>query len=105
MLNMPRSKAVKLVNHVLAGAPTKGIFGDQWWLGVKQVWRALDDAGVPYHLTDNRYENDGQEMPVRKIWTFEVPCENGVVYGRVTAAGAGSVQDPLERYDVTAYAS
>ena len=48
-------------------------------------------------------------VPVRKIWSFEIHFLNNigkegkaaVIHGNITAAGAGSVEDPLDRYDVT----
>jgi len=49
-------------------------------------------------------------VPMRKIWQFEIPFTSergrkGTLYGRVVAAGAGSVEEPLDKYDVTAYVS
>lgn len=110
---MPKRKMLRLVNKVLDKAPTKGIHRDQYWKPVKAVWKALENAGLDFHITKSDYEHEvvnGERVPVRKVWKFEVPFTNDrgrsdVVYGQVVAAGAGSVGDPLDAYDVTAYAS
>ena len=44
-------------------------------------------------------------MPTRKEWHFEIHWDNdkgkySKMGGVVTASGAGSVDDPLSRYDV-----
>ena len=57
-----------------------------------------------------RYEHDAEGRMIRKTWKYEIPFvnQNGKpdqVYLAITAAGAGSVEDPLDVYDVTAYAS
>jgi hypothetical protein len=44
--------------------------------------------------------------PQRKTWKFEIRFTNpkgkqNVMYGALVAAGAGSVKDPLDRYDIT----
>jgi hypothetical protein len=45
------------------------------------------------------------KMPVRKVWYFEIIWEGPKgkqlkLGGNLTAAGAGSVEDPLEKYDI-----
>ena len=44
--------------------------------------------------------------PQGKRWTFEINFTDNTgkpkkIFGNLTAAGAGSVQDPLEKYDIT----
>ena len=111
---LTRRKALSLVNAVMDKAPTAGFFRDEYWQGIKAVWRALDAANIPYGITKSDYEYESGEAhgqrPIRKVWTFEVPFANekgkqDIIYGRVVAGGAGSVEDPLARYDVVAYAT
>lgn len=102
-------KVVSLVNAVIDRAPTRGVFRDQYWQGVKAVWKTLDQQNIPYTISSAKYEHENG-VPVRKVWLFEVPFINDggrpeVAYGRVTASGAGSVDDPLAAYDVVAYVS
>lgn len=69
-------------------------------------------AGIPFAITRSEYEYDGSvsNAPVRKVWSFEIDFRNDrgqqdTLYGRIVAAGAGPVHEPLESYDVTAYAN
>lgn len=108
---MPRRKLVQMINRILDRAPTKGIHRDQYWKPVQAIWKALEKAGLDFSITKSDYEHEsmgGSRVPVRKVWNFEVPFltergQPGTIHGRVVAAGAGSVEDPLEAYDVVAY--
>lgn len=106
---MKNSKARREVQNVLRRNTPKGILYDDYWRGPKQVWKALDAAAFDWELTDNFYDKE-DGMPVRKTWKFEIHFKNEkgrdtTIYGTLVAAGAGSVDDPLESYDVivTAY--
>lgn len=93
-------------NHVnkLLDFHTKGFFTDDFWQPVHATFKELDAQGIEYELTGARYEHDANNTPCRKVWTFEVQAPKGKpLYGVITAAGAGTVEDPLARYDVTAY--
>ena len=102
--------AKRYVNRILS-EHTKGFFHDQSWEGVHRVWKALDDNGIDWTMTGNEYQKDSPSgMPSRKQWKFEVKFVNNnnrpvTLYGVLVASGAGSVGDPLERYDLTAYVS
>jgi hypothetical protein len=99
---MTRNTARNRINKLL-GIHTKGFFDDDFWTPVNKAFAELDKAGFDYVLTGANYEHDANGNPCRKVWTFEVPFGNKPFYGIITAAGAGSVNDPLDRYDVTAY--
>lgn len=113
LTGLPRRKVVQMVNNVIERAPLKGIHRDQYWRPIHALWKALEKAGIDFHITKSDYEHevyDGQRVPVRKVWRLEVPFTNergrdAIVYIQVIAAGAGSVAEPLEAYDVIAYAS
>lgn len=109
LVDIPRRKVVDLVNKAIKNARVGGFFDDEFWRPVQRIWDQFNRMGIPFSITESRYEKE-RGVPVRKIWKFEVPLTNErgkpqIVYGQVVAAGAGSVEDPLERYDVTAYAS
>jgi len=77
---------------------------DKW--GIKDT----RELGKKYRdeFKDVLKANNG--VDVRKVWTFEIEFINArgkrdTLYGVLTAAGAGSVQEPLSKYDVTAYVS
>jgi hypothetical protein len=85
---------------------TKGIFSDQDWSNVKRVWDALDSAGLNWVMRGSQYYKDEEQRPSSKEWKFEVyfTNKNGrptTLHGTLTAHGAGSVEDPLDRYDIT----
>lgn len=93
---------------------TKGIFSDQYWAGQQRIYKELDYQGIRWVPTGAMYEHetvtlpDGQRasVPYRKIWTFEIQFVNNkdkedVLYGRIVAAGAGPIDDPLDKYDLS----
>lgn len=84
---------------------TKGIYRDQDWRHVRKVWDELDKMNVVNYITDTQY--DYRNMPPQyKEWhyTIEFTDKKGKpqkLQGILTAHGAGSVDDPLDRYDIT----
>jgi hypothetical protein len=113
-LNGLKSQVAKRYVNKILGEHSKGIFSDQSWEGINKIWKALDDNGIVYTMTGAEYQKDNQSgMPVRKQWKFEVEFWNEKgergrmvkLYGVVIASGAGTVEDPLSRYDIIAYVS
>jgi hypothetical protein len=87
----------------------KGFFSDEGWNGIKQIWDAFSEAGLDWDIMGSDYypSSDGHPMG-GKIWKIEINFINNKgkatkLYGTVTAAGAGTREDPLSRYDITAY--
>lgn len=93
---------------------TKGFFSDEYWKPVNQVYKELTKLHINWVGTGATYEQERVELsdrshasvPIRKIWTFEIKFRNNrdkpdVLFGRMVAAGAGPVESPLDRYDVT----
>jgi len=86
---------------------TRGIYRDQYWSPVQKIWGVFNDAGVPFTINESQYIKDPaqSDMPIGKVWKFEVEFvdknqRKSKLYGSLTAAGAGSVKDPLDKYDV-----
>lgn len=106
---MSNAKARREVQNVLRRNTPRGILRDEYWKGPQQVWKSLDAAAFDWVITDNFYtKEDG--VPVRKTWKFEIYFTNDkgrktTIYGTLIASGAGSVDDPLEAYDVIVTAS
>ena len=102
--------ARNFVNKILS-AHSKGFFSDEDWGEIHKIWNAMNAAGLDWNTTDNKYIKDPtrpMDMPISKEWRFEVRFTNNnqrptILYGVATAHGAGSVEDPLGRYDITAY--
>ena len=96
---------IRNLNKVLGGV-SRGFFTDEHWRGPKRVWEALNKIGITWDQTKNFYDN---KMPNEsKTWKFELEFTSkkgrpGKLYGHMVASGAGSVQDPLSRYDVVVY--
>lgn len=103
-----KQQAMRIVNKVFAPL-TRGIHTDQYWKGVSAIWNALSKANISHHQTGSEYKKDKtSNLNTSKVWNFEVEFtdKNGkeqTLYGRVVASGAGSVKDPLDKYDVVAY--
>lgn len=87
------------------------LYKDTGWNGPQCIWDVFNDLDLAWNLTSAEYKKvRGEEdrMPTYKEWTFEIHWnskEGGMgrqmkLGGNVTASGAGSVKDPLDRYDV-----
>ncbi len=105
---MPKRKVVDLLNRLMA-PHTKGMHRDQFWTPVQEIRKVFEREDIPAVLLSATYEHE-KGIPVRKVWLYEVAFLNqnqrpDKVYIRITASGAGSVTDPLDVYDVTAYAT
>jgi len=86
----------------------KGFFSDDSWQGIQQIWNAFNAAGLDWNINGSNYYPNGDNPMGGKIWNIEINFTNNkgrptTLHGTVTAAGAGTVEDPLSRYDITAY--
>jgi len=102
---MTRTTLKNRINKLIAGH-TKGVFIDESWYPVHNIFRALQDAGYDVINTGNKYDHDANGNPCAKTWTFEIASDSKKpFYGIVIACGAGTVANPLKAYDVCAYVS
>jgi len=110
--------------HELLSGVADGIYSDDNWEGVRKVWDRLTEYGISWTLISSEYgmspsfqqtftrpwqRKDGGSL--RRIndfkqWKFEIKFTNNnqretTLYGTIVASGAGSVEDPLDKYDVT----
>lgn len=102
-----KNRAKGKVNKILFDS-AKGIFSDDTWAAVHNVWDALRGEGIEPIIINAKYDNSAP--PKAKTWTFNIYFKNDkgnktTLFGILTASGAGSVEDPLDRYDVVAYVS
>ena len=92
---------------------TRGKFSDNYWKPIQDIFKLFDEEGFRWvpgstkYDEERVYQRDGSAIvvPVRKTWQFEIRFRNNkdsedVLYGQIVAAGAGSVEDPLDEYDV-----
>lgn len=101
---MDKAKGVRWLNGLIRKNNLRGIFRDTYWKPIMEVFKLLAHQGVPISNSTNFYTKDS------KTWKFEVewlgPKGRPVTgYGMIVASGAGSVNDPLDAYDVVAYFS
>lgn len=106
---MNKAKAARLVNNLMSPL-TKGFFRDEDWSNVNKIWKALTQEGIDFTITKTEYLQDRNGIPNAKVWSFQIEFLNErskptILYGVVTASGAGSVENPLDRYDLVAYVS
>lgn len=107
---MDKAKGVRWLNSIIGKVNLRGVFRDASWRPIRTVLDTLADHGVFLSNSENFYSKDDQGRPNAKTWKFEVewlgPKGRPVTgYGMIVASGAGSVNDPLEAYDVVAYFS
>lgn len=101
---MSNDKARKTVNSVANKAYHTGLYSDEYWQGKSDILNAFKNAGIEYEFKGSEYS---PEFPNKwKTWTLSFPFtnNNGIgreIIGTITAAGAGSVEYPLDRYDIT----
>lgn len=104
------AQARAIVNRkIIPQERIKGFFTDDSWEGIQQIWNAFSAAGLDWNIMgSNYYPTDSGHPMGGKIWNIEIDFTNNrgrptKLHGTVTAAGAGTVEDPLARYDITAY--
>ena len=103
---------VKAKNHVnqIMSRNTKGFFTDEYWKPINEIFSELNNANITYYMEKAEYQQNEKGTPIAKRWVVKIPFMNdkgkeSVLYGSIVASGAGSVEDPLSRYDVVAYVS
>lgn len=79
------------------------IYFDDYWVEVRDIFTQIANIGGFVSLDDVRYEHDENMVPVRKVWKFHVIIDGYSFHGILTAHGAGTVDEPLSRYDISAY--
>ena len=106
---MNNREARKFVNALLH-KHTGGLFRDEYWAPITKTFKLLSEHEIEYEIQKTEYTQDANGNPDSKTWTFEIEFTNDKgrptkIHGRIVASGAGTVNDPLSRYDVVAYAN
>ncbi len=84
------------------------LYKDSGWNGPQCIWDTFNKLNLNWHITKSEYKKvkgDTSIMPSYKEWQFEIQWDSNKgrpmkLGGHVTASGAGTVDDPLSRYDV-----
>lgn len=101
-----KQSAIKYIYKKM-GRLTSRIYKDDYWSAVKEFWKLLDSMNVPYMMRGAKYHKDKNTgLPTSKTWDFRITISDKqgktkTIDGTVTAHGAGSVKDPLDKYDIT----
>ena len=99
-------KQTNIINSYICGT-ANGIFNDEFWAGQDIVAAALDacceENGFEWHIECSKYDHNENGTPCRKTWMFSVTDGQRKSYGVIVAAGCGTVNNPLSRYDIVAY--
>lgn len=83
------------------------IYKDDSWEKVTKMVKDLDKILPNLNVIEAKYRHNEAGVPDGKRWFYVGVIEDSkkkkwVVVLNVTAHGAGSVEDPLDRYDITA---
>lgn len=100
-----RQQHKKAINSLLT-ANTQGIHSDDSWAPYYSNIKALSSAGYDVTTTKNEYKDYNEKhMPTCKQWLLEINHDDlkKPFYAVFNAHGAGTVEDPLCRYDISAY--
>ena len=101
-----KQQAIKYIYKKMGRLGSK-IYKDDNWLAVKEFWNLLDSMNAAPLMRGAKYHKDKNTgIPTSKTWDFRVSFSDKqgktkTIDGTVTAHGAGSVKDPLDRYDIT----
>lgn len=106
---MNRQKALRLVNKILSN-DTKGLFRDDSWKPINLFFKHLSQQNIEYVIQETNYTQDENGNMNSKVWKVEISFINDkgketTLFGRIVAGGAGSVKEPLEKYDIVGYFS
>jgi hypothetical protein len=87
------------------------MYHDEYWQGPKSIWKKFDEWDLNWSIDSSRYRKPGPNsamdpmIDTSKEWLFTIWLINNKdkqikLHGQLIASGAGSVSDPLEKYDI-----
>jgi hypothetical protein len=82
-----------------------GFFSDDAWQAIHTLMRELEAILPDLKLVESKYDNKMPNESKEWIMVGKFQTPKGIeraCWVRIVAAGAGSVDDPLEKYDITA---
>jgi len=83
-----------------------GLYSDDSWQAITKMMGELTKLLPNLTVIGSEYKHDEKGQPNRKIWNYAgvVKDKKGkyqIVVVDTTAHGAGSIKDPLDKYDIT----
>ena len=106
---MAKPKVKRILNKIM-DKHSKGLFKDQGWNPIMAMFKDFDKIkDMTWYVDKSEYIKE-KGVPTAKKWDLRFNWigkgdRDQKMYGIVTAHGAGSVKDPLEKYDISAYVS
>lgn len=100
------------IRYIYNKINTKGIFRDTDWSGLRKVTDQIRNLGVDLTIapTNDSWHKSGyavndKNIPTEKRYDIEISFKNIdnkeiVIKGQIACQGAGSVEDPLDAYDI-----
>jgi len=104
---MSKQRAKTYINKLME-KHSKGFFDDEYWSPVQEILKDMGEDEIDYVVDNTEYKKDEEGRPSSKKWmlTIQFVDDKGKeqkLAGHIIASGAGSVEDPLDRYDIVAY--
>ena len=104
---MSRQKAKTYINKLM-DKHSKGFFEDDFWSPVQNIFKDMSEDEIDYSVENTKYNKNEEGRPSSKKWMLTISFINDKgkeqkLTGHIIASGAGSVEDPLDRYDIVAY--
>jgi predicted nucleic-acid-binding Zn-ribbon protein len=103
---LSKSKVKTLIYKETKKCTYNKLYKDQSWQGPQCIWDTFDKLDLNWQIDSSDYKNYNKgKMADAKEWKFTIMWDNDKgksikQSGLVTASGAGSVDDPLEKYDL-----
>jgi len=98
-----KPSAINLI-YKRIGTLTQGFFSDDSWQAVRKIFDVFNNMNLDWDILNTKY--NGTMPPQSKIWELQINFIGNdgkpkSIYGRLVASGGGSVEDPLDRYDIS----
>lgn len=108
---LSKQKLKTLIHKETKKCTYNKLYSDNYWKGPQCIWDTFNKLNLNWAITKSEYKNTkddikmGLLVPTRKEWHFEINWNNNKgkqqkMEGYLTAAGAGTVDDPLAKYDL-----
>lgn len=102
---MNRQQIKNKLNTILRNNAS-GLYSDDCWKPVHRVFSIIRNEGFVLNIINTRYGQDEKGNPSEKVWLLSVDMgTRKPITGILTAHGAGTVDEPLKKYDISAYFS
>ena len=101
---MARTKR-QVIKSIYKNIDTTGFYTDNWQK-VRDIVKTIRDMGAEVIIqpTDNNLYSSGYPVDGSiscKNYSLTILVDDFKIYGNIHCAGAGSVEEPLSRYDIS----